>query len=124
MSMDCMIYYCFLRSVMEPSHTLEEAEGYLSDGDVVKAREICEELAEEGSPEAMYILGIIYRDGGRGIVSDIDESRRWFSRSYKAGYGKARDALLALNTRSEYITIFSPNGYEGNFGGEMSRYRR
>lgn len=104
--------------------TMEEAKELFSEGELPRARDMLEVLAEDGFAEAMYMLGLIYRDGGRGIVPDIDESRRWFSRASRSGDERARSALLALNSRNEYITIFSQNGYEGNYGGEMSRYRR
>lgn len=108
-----------------------EAEGWMDiagrlwdSGDFAGARDAYESAASEGSAEAMHMLGIIYRDGCRGIVPDIDQSRRWFASAAKEGYEPSRKALASLNARSEYITVFSPNGYEGNFGGEMSRFRR
>lgn len=93
-------------------------------GDTYIARDIFEEEAQRGNPEAMYQLGLICRDGGRGVVPDREEARRWFSRASKAGHQKAHETLLAMNSYSEYITVFTEKGYGGNFGGEMSRFRR
>ena len=101
-----------------------DGEEALSKGDTYIARDIFERMALDGDPEAMYRLGLIYRDGGRGVVSDREEARRWFSRASKQGHLKDHDALLAMNSHSEYITVFTEKGYGGNYGGEMSRFRR
>lgn len=103
---------------------IEEGMHAISEGNTYIARDIFEEEAKAGDPEAMYQLGMICRDGGRGVVPDREEARRWFSRASKAGHRKAQEALLAMNSYSEYITVFTEKGYGGNFGGEMSRFRR
>ncbi len=103
---------------------MAEGEEALVRGDTYIARDIFEKLAMEGDSDAMYRLGLIYRDGGRGVISDHQEARRWLSRASKLGHAKAHDALLAMNSHSEYITVFTEKGYGGNYGGEMSRFRR
>lgn len=103
---------------------IEEGMEAIAEGNTYIARDIFEEEAKRGDPEAMYKLGIICRDGGRGVVADREEARRWFSRASEAGHQRAHGALLAMNSYSEYITVFTEKGYGGNFGGEMSRFRR
>ncbi|MGN0097702.1 MAG: tetratricopeptide repeat protein [Candidatus Methanomethylophilaceae archaeon] len=103
---------------------MAEGEEALERGDTYIARDIFEKLASDGDPEAMYRLGIICRDGGRGVVPDREEARRWFSRASKLGHTKAHESLLAMNSHSDYITVFTEKGYGGNYGGEMSRFRR
>jgi TPR repeat protein len=59
-------------SLLEQAH-----QASCMEEDYVKARQLYEEAAEQGDIEAMFYLGLMYRDG-RGVQQDVDRARVLF----------------------------------------------
>src|SRR2546430_6986624 len=49
--------------------------------------------AQAGEPEAQYILGIAYRQGGALLVQDEVQSARWFRNAAESNFQRAEIAL-------------------------------
>ena len=49
-------------------------------------------LAEQGDPEAQFVLGTMYRDG-QGVEKDLTETLKWWEKAAEAGYVDAQFAL-------------------------------
>jgi TPR repeat protein len=64
-------------------------------GDYATAAKEWRPLAEKGSPEAQFNLGLLYADG-QGVPQDYSEARTWFQRSADQDYAKAQLNLGAL----------------------------
>lgn len=69
---------------------LYEEEDALSDEQ--KAIELYRQAAKQGSPEAMYKLYMVYRDG-RGVSNNEEEAEQWLTKSAEAGYAWAQCEL-------------------------------
>ena len=48
--------------------------------------------AEQGDPEAQFVLGTMYRDG-QGVEQDLEETLRWWEKAAELGYVDAQFAL-------------------------------
>ncbi len=48
--------------------------------------------AEQGDPEAQFVLGTIYRDG-QGVEQDLEETLKWWQTAAELGYVDAQFAL-------------------------------
>lgn len=55
-----------------------------AQGNFLLARDIWQQLAEEGDSQAMNSLGLLY-DRGQGVEPDAGRALHWFARSAKAG---------------------------------------
>ncbi len=64
-------------------------------GDYATAAKEWRPLAEQGSPEAQFNLGLLYADG-QGVPQDYSEAITWFQRSAAQDYAKAQLNLGAL----------------------------
>src|SRR5690242_13009427 len=64
-------------------------------GDYTTAAKEWRPLAEEGSAEAQFNLGLLYADG-QGVPQDYMEAVNWFKRSADQDYAKAQLNLGAL----------------------------
>src|SRR5260370_19761902 len=64
-------------------------------GDYATAAKEWRPLAEQGSPEAQFNLGLLYADG-QGVPQDYSEAITWFQRSAAQDYAKAQLKLGAL----------------------------
>ena len=66
-------------------------------------------LAEQGNPEAQFVLGTLYRDG-QGVEQNLEETLKWWTKAaelgntdaqfalgniYSGGYGVERDYVLS-----------------------------
>ena len=49
-------------------------------------------LAEQGDPEAQFVLGNLYRDG-QGVEQDLTETLKWWEKAAELGYVDAQFAL-------------------------------
>ncbi len=80
----------------------------ISDRDVPheERRECVEELkelAKDDDPDAQYLLGRLYRDGGL-LIPDDEKAEHWFRRSAESGYDCAEYALGKLLESQERKT--------------------
>lgn len=63
--------------------------------------------ADGGNAEMQYVMGYLYRDGGRGVKIDIRKAEYWFKRSAENGYSNAQCSLAdILFERGELIPAF------------------
>jgi hypothetical protein len=61
--------------------------------DHVEALRWLRKAADEGSPDAQYEIGMIYYDGGAGVVPDRVLAKDWFTKAAQYGYPLAQKAL-------------------------------
>ena len=52
--------------------------------------------ARHGHALAQFNLGVMYRDGRRGVGRDLDEARKWFELAAAQGDSSAKAALIDL----------------------------
>lgn len=71
----------------------EKEEPNLFSYEYVKAR------AEDGDPQAQFLLGMMYRDGEGGAPHDLEQAKRWFKESSDAGNQQAKKELAALTKK-------------------------
>ena len=71
-------------------------------GDYATAAKEWRPLAQEGSPEAQFNLGLLYIDG-QGVPQDYGEALNWFKRSADQDYVKAQLNLGALYSSGKGI---------------------
>lgn len=71
-------------SVAAVAGPLEDALAAHDKGDDAAALRIIRPLAEQGSAEAQYNLGIIYFTG-QGVPRDTAEAAKWFRRAAERG---------------------------------------
>jgi len=60
------------------------------------ARQWYQKAANAGNTDAMYNLGLLYRDG-QGVAQDYDKACEWFQKAADAGDADAKEALLRLH---------------------------
>jgi hypothetical protein len=54
--------------------------------------------AENGDPEAMFIIARYYEDG-IGIEKDLNEAKKWYNKSASLGHFGAKKALLRFRSK-------------------------
>ncbi|MGD9604095.1 MAG: tetratricopeptide repeat protein [Gammaproteobacteria bacterium] len=64
---------------------------------------ILKPLAEGGSPEAQFELGMMYV-AGRGVARDLEEGRFWLQQASRLGFGPAQLNLGSLYARGLGVT--------------------
>lgn len=96
--------FAVLATVVASSHaSAGVAEGLWAyqRGDWAEARrELWRPAALEGSAEARYVLGLIYRDG-KGVAADATEALKWLRMAAALGEGRAMLALGRAHERGE-----------------------
>lgn len=69
--------------------SLVDANRVYESGDYEKAAKLYGALANKGSVEAQYNLGIMYR-AGRGVPRDINEAKKWYLLAAEQGHALAQ----------------------------------
>ena len=64
---------------------LSDATRVYNTGDYEQAAKLYRPLAEKGSAEAQYVLGMMYR-AGRGVERDNKEARKWYQLAAEQGH--------------------------------------
>lgn len=72
-------------------------------GDYEAALKEWRPLAEQGSAEAQFNLGIIY-DKGEGVLKDIEEAVRWYRLAAKQGHANAQTILGLMYYEGDAIS--------------------
>lgn len=67
----------------------EDAVGAYERGNYTIAYRLFKELAEKGTPEAQFNLGVMY-DTGQGVLQDYVEAAMWYQRAANQGYAAAQ----------------------------------
>jgi len=70
----------------------QEAMSLAREGRLTAAAPYYQEAAENGHPEAQYVLATMYKTG-RGVSHDMDLAIQWYGRSAEAGYPLAQFTL-------------------------------
>lgn len=83
-------------------------------GDYTTALQLLRPLAEHGSSEAQFYLGLMYREG-KGITQDYVEAVRWFRLSADQGYAVAQSSLGFM--------YFGGKGFPRNFVEAVKWFR-
>lgn len=72
----------------------EKGVAYYKNGNIRQALKYFTFVAEkENNCSAQYNVGIIYRDGGKGVVKDPKKAVEWFRKAAEQGYSDAQDEL-------------------------------
>jgi len=81
------------------------------------------ELAKDDDPDAQYLLGKLYRDGGL-LIPDDEQAEQWFRRAVENGSDCAAYALGKL-LQSEHRMEEAAHGYDhaAARGNEFAQYR-
>lgn len=74
---------------------LEDANAAYERGDYATAVRLWRPLAEQGNPEAQFILGQMYNTG-RGVAQDHPEAVKWYRRAAEQGDVLAQAVLGAM----------------------------
>lgn len=72
-----------------PDANIQIAEEFVLQNDFARALVYYKRAAEQGSPDAMSIIGDIYYIGENGVDQDYEEAFRWYSRAAELDYNMA-----------------------------------
>ena len=75
--------------------TLEDAYKAYEKGDYKTAVHIFTKLAEQGSAEAQFNLGVCYKKG-HGVKQSYKEAVKWYRKAAEQGFAPAQEALKNL----------------------------
>jgi TPR repeat protein len=67
----------------------EDAVAAYSRGDYTTAYRLFKPMAQQGMPEAQFILGLMY-DNGRGVPQDYAMAVKWYRKAAEQGIAKAQ----------------------------------
>lgn len=67
----------------------EEAVAAYSRGDYTTAYRLFKPMAQQGMPEAQFILGLMY-DNGRGVPQNYAMAVKWYQKAAEQGIAKAQ----------------------------------
>jgi uncharacterized protein len=81
---------------------LEEGDAAYERGDYATAVRLWRPLAEQGNPEAQFVLGQMYNTG-RGVSQDHAEAVKWYRRAAEQGDVLAQAVLGAMYGGEEGI---------------------
>jgi len=87
----------------EPAAEQEQAPHLLADGDLVTARRVLTERAEQGQPDAAYKLGLTFDDeilaraGFEDVQGDTQTAQAWYLRAAQAGHAGALQRLEMMS---------------------------
>ncbi|MCQ2071289.1 MAG: hypothetical protein MJZ68_09180 [archaeon] len=81
------------------------------------------EAAENGEPEAMYLLGMKYEKGD-GVPEDWDTARAWFVKAIQKNHSKARSHLAYQLEMRDDVRIAKGNDWGWADMSETIRFRR
>lgn len=82
---------------------LTRAEGFIADGNMVRAREILSEGVLDGNPKAAFALAetfdpnILAATGAQGARAEVERARMLYGKALAGGVAAARRRLDALN---------------------------
>lgn len=82
---------------------IESAKDAYRRGDDVLASHRYRQLAEQGDPEAQYLLGKMYHYG-QGVDRDYSAAVKWYRAGADQGYTKARRNLAVMYARGHGVT--------------------
>lgn len=68
------------------------------------AYRVCKRAAEQGEAWAQSLLGMMYRDGGEGVVRNYREAVKWFRLAAEQGESAAQSNLGAAYYNGEGVT--------------------
>ena len=88
------------------------AKTYLEGNDEEKALEGLESmkaLAEGGSADAAYEVGLVYSEGCL-VFNDQEEAKKWYRKAVELGHEGARAKLDAIEGVRDPKTVTSPDG--------------
>lgn len=71
-------------------------------GDYETVLRISRPLAEEGKPDAQFMLGFLYAEG-RGVPKDAAEAVKWYRRSAETGAAYAQHNLALMYAKGEGV---------------------
>jgi uncharacterized protein len=83
-------------------------------GDYETALEEFLPLAQQGSPQARYDLGVLY-DNGYGVVQDYSEAAKWYRLAAEQGYARAQYNLAGMYRLGQ--------GVPQSYGDALAWYR-
>lgn len=83
--------------VVVPTLAAEAAsiDDAMRTGDYEKARTLLEQAVAEGSGDAAFMLGLLYRNG-KGVPQDYQQTLKWYRKGATLGNGKAQTGLAYL----------------------------
>ncbi len=96
-----VLFVCL--SLVSPAYggLLESATAY-SKGEYTKAYSELKPLAEQGSPEAQWYLGVMFHDG-QGVTQSYAEAAKWFRKAVEQGYARAQYNLGVMYRRGHGV---------------------
>lgn len=68
----------------------------------IQAAQIAMRMAEQGNPEAQYMLGIMYEDGS-GVEQNLAKAFLWYEKSALQGYQDAQSTLAWMYDTGEGV---------------------
>jgi TPR repeat protein len=72
--------------------------------DDAQAVEWFRKAAEQGNPDAQFGLGLLYRDGERGVPRDDAQAVEWFRKAAEQGYADAQFGLGLMYDMGEGVS--------------------
>jgi len=78
-----------LLAVTAYSGEWEEAGAAYHRGDYATAYRLFKPMAQQGMPEAQFILGLMY-DNGRGVAQNYATAVKWYRKAAEQGFAKAQ----------------------------------
>ncbi|MBI5439025.1 MAG: sel1 repeat family protein [Nitrosomonadales bacterium] len=89
---------------------LSDANSVYETGDYEKAAKLYTPLAQSGSAEAQYVLGMMYR-AGRGVPHDYNEARKWYMLAAEQGHPIAQFYLGWIYVKGKGVPKDNIRGY-------------
>lgn len=105
----------------------EKGLAYYNDGNVRQALKYFTFVAEkEDNCSAQYNVGILYRDGGKGVAKNPQKAVEWFRKAAEQGYSNAQDELGKCYARgtgipkdmTKAVEWFAKSAEQGNMEGQ------
>ena len=101
---------CFALAGQAMADALSDANRVYDTGDYEKAAKLYSPLAKDGSAEAQYVLGMMYR-AGRGVPQDYNEARKWYRLAAEQGHPIAQFYLGWIYAKGRGVPKDITQGY-------------
>jgi TPR repeat protein len=103
---------CGSAGAMPGSSELALAKKLRIERRIDEARRQLQAAADGGIVEAMYEVGVAYREAGWGLLRDLREAAKWFRLAADRGHGPAMARLAKLYFNGFGVTLDRKKAYE------------
>jgi TPR repeat protein len=97
-----LVLFLCLSLVSPACAGLYEGAAAYSKGEYARAYSELKPLAEQGSSEAQWYLGVMYHDG-QGVPQDYAQAVKWFRKAVEQGYARAQYNLGVMYRRGHGV---------------------